>query len=87
MKSGMLTVKQVAEWLNVSLSMVYRLVERGLIPSYKISGSIRFIEEELSSWIGQNKLQPAEIKSNIFEGKRVDFDEAFRRIFDSKSDS
>jgi excisionase family DNA binding protein len=42
----MLTIKQVAERLSVSLSLAYRLVRTGEIESYRIGNNCRRVSEE-----------------------------------------
>ena len=50
----MLTIKQVAERLQISANTVYRLVQKGRISSFRIGdqgGAIRVSEEDLASFI------------------------------------
>ena len=50
----MLTVSQVAERLNVSQSIVYSLVDKGLIVCHRIGlgrGAIRISEEDLARYL------------------------------------
>ena len=50
----MLTVKQVAQRLNVSQSIIYALVEKGQIVCHRIGvgrGSIRISEEDLACYL------------------------------------
>lgn len=50
----MLTVKQVADRLNVSQSIIYALVEAGQIVCHRIGvgrGSIRIAEEDLARYL------------------------------------
>ena len=54
-----LTVKQVADALSVCQNTVYREVERGRIPAYKIGRNIRIREEELEGYIAAQTVQPA----------------------------
>jgi excisionase family DNA binding protein len=49
----MLKVKQVAERLNVSASKVYELVETDQLPHYRIDGSIRVSDEQLSTYLAE----------------------------------
>jgi len=43
-----LTVKDVASYLNVDEKTIYRLVSRGSIPGFKVSGSRRFQMHDVS---------------------------------------
>ncbi len=50
-QSPLLTVNETAEYLSVSRSTIYRLVERAEVPSHKVGGQIRFDRDELRSYI------------------------------------
>ncbi|MBI1314016.1 helix-turn-helix domain-containing protein [bacterium] len=50
----LLTVKDVADRLNVSQSCIYQLVETGKIPHHRIGvgrGAIRFTEDDISEYL------------------------------------
>lgn len=54
----MLTVKQVAQRLNVSQSCIYQLVETSRIAHHRIGlgrGAIRFTESNLESFLGDSQ--------------------------------
>lgn len=53
----MLTVKQVAEMLNISVRTVYRLLENDEFPSYKIGGSVRIKQSDVEAYVERNKQQ------------------------------
>lgn len=62
----MLTVKQVAQRLNVSQSCIYQLVETGRIPHHRIGlgrGAIRFTEDDLADYLAgireQTEIRPS----------------------------
>lgn len=46
-----LTVKQVAEYLQLSTMMVYKLAQRGEIPAAKIGSAWRFDRDEIDAWL------------------------------------
>lgn len=52
-----LTVKQVAERLNVNDRTVYRLAQAGKLPGFKVAGSWRFLVEDIDAWIEAQKLE------------------------------
>jgi excisionase family DNA binding protein len=55
-RSQLLTVRQVAEWLNVSPSWVRDHAthrRRPALPSLKLGRSLRFREDQLAEWIRQ----------------------------------
>ncbi len=50
----LLTVKDVAQRLNVSQSCIYQLVETGKIPNHRIGvgrGAIRFTEDDITEYL------------------------------------
>ena len=58
--STALTVKQVAERLNVNDRTVYRLAQAGRLPGFKVAGSWRFLAEDIDAWIEAQKLEAAQ---------------------------
>lgn len=55
-----LTVKQVADYLQIDEHTVYRLAKKGEIPAVKIAGQWRFKKELIEEWLekhisGKNK--------------------------------
>jgi excisionase family DNA binding protein len=56
MRSQLLTVRQVSEWLNVSPSWVRDHAtnrRRPALPSLKLGKTLRFREDQLAEWILQ----------------------------------
>ena len=54
----MLTVKEVAQRLNVSQSCIYQLVESGRIPHHRIGlgrGAIRFSDADIESFLSNSR--------------------------------
>jgi len=51
-----LTVKQVAEYLQMNEHTIYRLARSGQIPSIKIAGQWRFKKEIIDKWISDESL-------------------------------
>lgn len=51
-----MTVKDVQKKLNVSLALVYRLVDRGELASHRIGKSIRISEEDLEDYLRKTKV-------------------------------
>jgi len=49
-----LTVPEVAEYLKLSKSKMYRMVQRGQIPHVKIGRNVRIRREDLLAWIEAN---------------------------------
>ena len=51
-----MTVHDVAAFLNVDEKTIYRLVQKGDLPGFKVLGSWRFQRPDLEAWIAQRKL-------------------------------
>jgi excisionase family DNA binding protein len=52
-----MTVKQIAEYLQMDEHTVYKLARSGLIPSLKIAGQWRFKKDVIDKWISEESLQ------------------------------
>jgi excisionase family DNA binding protein len=48
---GWLTPQQVARVLGVSVRQVYRLVDRGVLPAYRIGGAIRLLADDVDAFL------------------------------------
>ena len=47
---GMLTVEEVADYLHVHPSTVYRLLKRKELPAFKVGSDWRFNVEQIDRW-------------------------------------
>ena len=56
-----MTVRDVAKFLNVGNITVYRLVQAGELPGFKVAGSWRFQEADIRRWIEGQKQQAAAV--------------------------
>ena len=54
---GLLNVKDVAEYLNVSVSMVRKLRRQGKLPAIMVGGSVRFAPADVEAYIEQRKVR------------------------------
>jgi len=63
-----LTVKQVAQYLQMNEHTIYRLARSGVIPSVKISGQWRFKKDLLDRWITKASME--RVKDNKGTKKR-----------------
>ncbi len=52
-----MTVKQVAEYLQIDEHTIYKLTRTGLIPSLKIAGQWRFKKDVIDKWISEGSLE------------------------------
>lgn len=55
MKERALTVKQVAEYLQVNERTIYKLAQNGKIPCFKVAGTWRFWKRDIEEWTEENK--------------------------------
>lgn len=46
-----LTLEQIAEYLQLSTSSIYKMAQAGKIPAYKVGRQWRFEKEETDRWI------------------------------------
>jgi len=46
-----LTLEQIAEYLQMSTSSIYKMAQKGKIPAYKVGKQWRFRKEEIDRWI------------------------------------
>lgn len=58
----LLTPDKLAEYLGISRTTVYRLVEKRVIPFYKIRGSLRFKSEEVMEYVKKSRVESADEK-------------------------
>ncbi len=56
LKGMILTVKQVAEYLQIDEHTVYRLAKKGEIPAVKIAGQWRFKKDLIDKWLEAGSL-------------------------------
>lgn len=55
---ALLTVADVAAWLGVSRTSVYRLVERRVLPFHRLPGSLRFAEADVRAFLATTRVEP-----------------------------
>lgn len=54
MEKRLLSIVDTAEWLGISQSYLYRLVEAGAIPHIHFGRAIRFDIKQLEVWLGED---------------------------------
>ncbi len=52
-----LTLEQIAEYLQMSTSSIYKLAQAGKIPAYKVGRQWRFKKEEIDKWVINKSLK------------------------------
>jgi len=55
MSEDILTIRDVAEYLKVTEKTVYGLVQKRVIPGFKVGGQWRFRREDLEDWINRQQ--------------------------------
>ena len=55
-----MTVREVANYLNVDDKTVYRLAQKGELPGFKVAGTWRFKREDIDQWIEDQKRAAAQ---------------------------
>lgn len=55
MNEKWLTVKEVAEYLQLSPDQIYRLAQQGRIPASKVGARWRFKRENIDRWMEEQK--------------------------------
>ena len=64
MDSPSMTVREVANYLNVDEKTVYRLAQKGELPGFKVAGTWRFKREDIDQWIEDQKQVAAQKEGN-----------------------
>jgi excisionase family DNA binding protein len=54
-----LTLQEVAKYLRVHPSTVYRLAKKGQIPAFKLGSDWRFNLESIDQWLSAAEIEPA----------------------------
>lgn len=53
------TPRSLAEYLAVSRTTVYEMLDRGVIPSYKFEGSRRIAAEDVDRYVAASRIRSA----------------------------
>lgn len=54
--SVMMTLEEVARYLRLHTSTIYRLARAGVIPGVKIGGQWRFNQERVDKWLAEQEV-------------------------------
>jgi excisionase family DNA binding protein len=52
-ESDVMTLKEVADYLNCHYGTAYRLAQLGVMPSFKLGGHWRVVKSEIDQWIAK----------------------------------
>jgi excisionase family DNA binding protein len=53
-----MTVKELAKYLKVHPSTIYRLLKTGQLPAFRIGSDWRFNVEEINRWLREREQKP-----------------------------
>lgn len=59
MDKEVLTIKQVAEFLQMAYRTIYNLAKQREIPAFKVGSDWRFLKKDIENWIEQKKSELA----------------------------
>ncbi len=51
MKTDVMTIKELSEYLKMAQKTLYRLAADGTVPGFKVGGAWRFRKSEIDKWI------------------------------------
>jgi len=63
-EGGILTIREVADYLKVTERTIYRLAAAKQMPAFKIGGSWRFSRQDIDSWIKQQSMEGLDARAN-----------------------
>jgi len=66
-----MTVKQVAKYLQMDEHTIYKLARSGQIPSVKIAGQWRFKKDVIDKWISEKSLERVSTNLKLSVKKNV----------------
>lgn len=56
------TIKEIADYLEVHPMTIYKYVQKGKIPAFKIGASWRIRKDSIDKWMRDNELKGKEAK-------------------------
>ena len=66
-----MTVKQIARYLQMDEHTIYRLARKGIIPGFKLAGQWRFKRDLVEKWIDEKSNEKAQLHSKEADRKSV----------------
>jgi excisionase family DNA binding protein len=58
--SEIMTLKEAAEYLKCHEATVYRLIQKGGLPGFRVGSDWRFRGQDINKWIASRELRPAD---------------------------
>ncbi len=65
---GILTISDVARFLKIPHSSVYKLIQDGGLPAHKVGKHFRLVQGEVKEWLYQARAESSSIKATRFWG-------------------
>lgn len=90
MASGLMSVKDVAEYLSIHRMTAYKLANTGELPGFKIGGQWRFQKDVLDAWIAEGANKATLAKGTTVKRKQRDTAKQINelvRIYEACQDS
>ena len=53
--SEIMTVQDVADYMHCHYSTIYRLIQRGALPVFRVGADYRFRRSEIDKWVKQQR--------------------------------
>ena len=57
MEQDLLTMKEAADYLRVCRATMYKIIESGDLPAYKVNGTLRFEYCEIRAYLEKNRVK------------------------------
>jgi len=64
-----LIAKEVSDMLKIKLSTVYAWSGQGIIPCFKLNGSLRFDRDDILKWVEKSKKEPLSCYNPIAQAR------------------
>jgi excisionase family DNA binding protein len=58
MNDRWMTLQEVAEYLQVSRDLIYRLAQKGKMPASKVGSQWRFKKDKVDQWMEERSVTP-----------------------------
>ncbi len=78
----LVTIKEVSKFLSVRESTLYSWASKGLIPSHKLNGLLRFDINEIETWVKDSRIEAEPVnapKTKHLPTRNMDIDGIVKR--------
>ena len=73
MSREVMTVQEVADYLDLGIAKVYQLIERKQIPASKIGKQYRFLKDAINAWLQASIIMQDTEFLTLIQEMRTDF--------------